>query len=347
MRVGVNYPWFDYGWDFGLGPLTWRGARTTPRWYDVVDDHLRHFQRLGISVVRWFVLADGLTYGVDAEAPALDAAARRAWCFDPPPLSEVCLEHFDRLLERFALACADGRPPIQLLPVFVDFHFCATGTCAVRAPATPDPRVPAEGDGWVKGGRAMAVIDTDRRRRFLDQALEPLLAAGTRHREAIYAWEIINEPDWVTTGWHPNPLARTPVSEAAMRAFIAEGADRIRAAGFRPTVGFGSVRALRRSGALTDLSQLHHYPNGRTGLTGDIVTPGAPWILGEFATAERDVWPELPPERQRVLDRLRLARSEGCGLAIPWSFLGQDRHTSWSPDVERDIETFTSCRAVS
>ena len=44
MQVGVNYPWFDYGWDFGLGPPPWRGNRGTPRWFDHVDDHL---ERLG------------------------------------------------------------------------------------------------------------------------------------------------------------------------------------------------------------------------------------------------------------------------------------------------------------
>ena len=42
MQVGVNYPWFDYGWDFGLGPPAWRGGRQTPRWFDKVDEHLTH-----------------------------------------------------------------------------------------------------------------------------------------------------------------------------------------------------------------------------------------------------------------------------------------------------------------
>ena len=76
MQVGVNYPWFDYGWDFGLGPPAWRAGRSTPGWYAEIDDHLRLFQSLGISVVRWFILADGLTYGVEGAAPV---PIRHAW----------------------------------------------------------------------------------------------------------------------------------------------------------------------------------------------------------------------------------------------------------------------------
>ena len=46
----MNYPWFNYG------------------------------RNLGISVVRWFILADGLTCGSDNEAPRSDGS------FEPPTL---------------------------------------------------------------------------------------------------------------------------------------------------------------------------------------------------------------------------------------------------------------------
>ena len=69
MRVGLNYPWVDYGWDFGLAPPSWRGADRDPRWVGLIDDDLRRFQALGITVLRWFILADGLTYGSGNEAP--------------------------------------------------------------------------------------------------------------------------------------------------------------------------------------------------------------------------------------------------------------------------------------
>ncbi|MEQ1898012.1 MAG: hypothetical protein ABL971_11565 [Vicinamibacterales bacterium] len=337
----MNYPWFDYGWDFGLGPAAWRGGRTTPRWADAVDGHLRHFQRLGISVVRWFVLADGLTYGIDADAPAPDPAAPGGWRFDPPPLSHECLEHFDELLGRFAVACADGRPSIQLLPVLIDFHFCGPGARPVQTHEPAGPSGAVEDPRWVKQGRAEAVIDAVKRQQFLDRVLEPLLRVSGRHGDVIYAWELINEPDWVTGGWHSHPFARPPVQEAAMRAFIEDGARRVRQAGFKATVGFASARSLRKSGIAMDIDQFHHYPGGARWLNCGEVAPGRPCIIGEFATTPADVWPDMPLQSQRVLDRLRLARDLTCPLAIPWSFLARDRHTDWSPEVERDIETFT------
>jgi hypothetical protein len=52
MLVGVNYPWLDYGWDFGLGPPPWRGTLTTPRWY-AKSIGACHLYDLGLGVVRW------------------------------------------------------------------------------------------------------------------------------------------------------------------------------------------------------------------------------------------------------------------------------------------------------
>src|SRR5215213_130217 len=128
MDVGVNYPWCDYGWDFGPAPPGWR-PHSTPRWADTIDDHLRHFQSLGISVVRWFILGDGLTYGTGDQAPKQDRLGAE-WRFNPPPLEPSTLEHFDRLLQRVERACAVR--PIQLLPVLIDFYFCDAGTHPIK-----------------------------------------------------------------------------------------------------------------------------------------------------------------------------------------------------------------------
>lgn len=341
MQVGVNYPWFDYGWDFGLGPAAWRGGRTTPRWYAAIDDHLRHLQSLGISVVRWFVLADGLTYGVEATAPAPDPVAAGAWRFDPPPLAGEHLEHFDELLTRFAAAGAGGRPSIRLLPVLIDFHFCESGTRPLEKLDPANPIVPVEDPDWVKQGRGDAIADASKRRRFLDRVLDPLLRVSRDRADVIYAWEAINEPDWVTAGWHSNLLAATPVSQGAMRAFIEEAKGRIRAAGFKPTIGFASIGTLRASGITAEINQFHYYPDGARALDRHAFDPRFPAVIGEFATAATDVWPNLAGGNQSVLDRLRLARSQGYPLAIPWSFLAHDRHTAWSAGVEREIATFT------
>jgi hypothetical protein len=335
VRLGVNYPWRDYGWDFGDAPSGWRGSRATPRWYDDIDGHLRRLQGLGVTVVRWFVLGDGLSYGNAAAAPRLDAGA---WTFDPPPLSSAFVEHFSELLDRFAAVnAASAGATLQLLPVLVDFHFCLPGSMPVSRLAADGTAVPDP--NWVKGGRAEALTDASRRGRFIDEALRPLLRASQAHAESIYAWELINEPDWITSGWHPH-RRRGPVSEEAMRDFLERGKDAIRRAGFKPTIGFNSLRTLQRSGVTADINQFHHYPGGRARLEPHTFDPRFPGIIGEFATARDDEWPELRGTGQSVLGRLRVARTQGYPLVLPWAYLQRDRHGAWSPEVERDIRTF-------
>lgn len=324
MQVGVNYPWFDYGWDFGSGPPAWRGERTTPRWFDHVDGHLDGLRDLGISVVRWFILADGLTYGTGNEAPSPDGR------FVPPALDTEFIAHFDALLQRFERTATADAPPLQLLPVLVDFHFCQEG-------------MPV-GDGWMKQGRADAIRDPFKRSLFLTSVLDPLLQVSALHRDVIYAWELINEPDWITTGWHFRLFGSSPVPELAMKEFLEDGKQRIRAAGFKPTIGFGSVHTLRGSGVTAEINQFHYYPDGRAALEPHRFDPQFPGIVGEFATASTDRWPELTVDAQSVGDRLQLTADLGYPLALPWSFLAEDQHTAWSEAVEQEIRSFTGRR---
>jgi hypothetical protein len=194
----------------------------------------------------------------------------------------------------------------------------------------------------VKGGRAGVLTSAARRTQFLDEVLEPLLAAASRRPETIFAWDLINEPDWITAGWHPNPFAPTPVPETAMRAFLEDGKQRIRAAGFPPTIGFASIQTLLRSGITAEINQFHHYPDGVRRLPRHAFDPRFPGIIGEFATSAADVWPDLTVQNQRVIHRLKHAEAQGYPLAIPWSFLAHDRHTAWSDRVEQDVFLFTS-----
>ena len=337
MQVGVNYPWFDYGWDFGLGPRAWRGERDTPRWYDHIDRDLRHFGDLGVSVVRWFILADGLIYGTGDGAPRLRGWSRRKWQFDPPPLTSESLAHFTDLLARFAATGRASGRPIQLLPVFIDFLFCQPGIPILVADAAGSSTMIPDRT-WVKQGRTEVISNDAKRRRFLERALDPLLRASQQYPEVIYAWELINEPDWVTERWHPNPGHEPLVSEPAMRAFIREGSERVRRAGFRPTVGFASANTLRLSAIDMDISQFHHYPDGATTLDRHEFDLG---VIGEFATAATDLWPDLIDQEQSVLNRLRLADACGYSLAMPWAYRSGDRHTRWSTDVENDVRAFT------
>jgi hypothetical protein len=339
MQVGVNYPWLDYGWDFGLGPPPWRGNRQTPRWFDRVDEHLDRLRDLGISVVRWFILADGLTYGTGGAAPQREGASTE-WRFEPPAIGQDALDHFDALLTRFARTATGAASPIQLLPVLIDFHFCQHGMWPLTEVDPVDPLKVRSDPGWVKQGRGDVIRDPDKRSRFLSAVLDPLLRVSVRHREVIYAWELINEPDWITQGWHPDPRAETFIPERAMREFLEDGKHRIRAADFKPTIGFASVETLQRSGVTAEINQFHYYPDGRARLEQHAFDPRFPGIIGEFATDTGDVWPDLTSDLQGVGHRLKLASELGYPLAIPWSFLAEDRHTAWSASVEDAVRTF-------
>jgi hypothetical protein len=333
MDVGVNYPWFSYGWDFGPAPPGWRSG-DDPDWVPHIGQHLQHLAAIGVSVVRWFILGDGLSYGTGPDAPKPDLSATRdgaGWRFSPPALTREFQEHFAAVLQRFA-AAGTGPHPIRLLPVLVDYKFCEPGVFPV-----------GKDKGWVKGGRVEAI--TTGRRRFIEQVLWPLLRLSSGYQDAIYAWDACNEPEWVTNGWHPDRGNCHPVNESEMRAFLEDSMSAIRQAGFRSTIGFSMIETIGQTGLYADINQFHHYTNGNRFLQRNPFEPRYPGIIGEFATSTaEDTWPELSQQSQRILERLKLAKSQGYALALAWSFQATDRHTSWTPGVENDIECFTQGR---
>ncbi len=343
MDAGVNYPWFGYGWDFGPAPPGWRGG-DDPAWAPHVGQHLQHLAAIGVSVIRWFILGDGLSYGTGPDAPKLDRSAAddgTGWRFDPPALTSEFQEHFEALLQSFA-AWSTGPRPVRLMPVLVDYKFCEPGVWPVSK-QDPALQQSVPDEGWVKGGRVEAI--TSGRRRLIEQVLSPLLRLSCGYRDAIYAWDVFNEPEWVTNGWHPDRGSGHPVDESEMRAFLEDSMSAIRQAGFRSTIGFNMIETIRQTHLYADVNQLHHYTNGSRSLQRNPFDPRYPGIIGEFATsAAEDTWPELTQGSQRVLERLRLAESQGYVLALAWSFQAADRHTSWTPQVENDIECFTRGR---
>ena len=185
FQVGINYPWIDYAWDFGNPPSAWVGPADVAAWRAKkrarIQQDFRRFAEMGLCAVRWFLLADGLSYGTGADAPKIVGGK---WTFEPLPG-----EHpfHAQLVDDFAFVlqtCADLK--IRFLPSLVDFHWCHQGT-----------RADVAGE-IVKSGRADLVRDPAKRARFFNAVLEPLLDASMKHPEAIYAWELINEPEWVT-----------------------------------------------------------------------------------------------------------------------------------------------------
>jgi hypothetical protein len=342
VNVGVNYPWFEHSWDFGQAPPGWRTTRE-PIWRAQIDLDLQRFMYLGITVVRWFILGDGLTYGSGMDAPRVDERHPDQWHFDPPRLSDQFQNDFELLLTRFAAVNANAERPIQLMPVLVDYLFCQPGRYVVPQPFSLEPETVPDPD-WVKRGRVEAIADPVKCSHFLDRVLEPLLRVARSDPRLIYAWDIINEPEWVTTRWHPGVRTPLPVSDAQMRDFLSDAMARIRYAGFKATIGFNRLDTIRTTRILADYNQFHHYSpaDAPVPLEAQPFNASTPGIVGEFATSSAsDSWQELLGGSQRIRDRLRTAEARGYPLAIPWSYRQQDRHTQW---VDEEIECYTQGR---
>ena len=374
MDVGVNYPWYSYGYDFGEAPPNWRKTPKVPDWDTEINFDLKYLQDLGISVVRWFILADGLTYGSNQDAPTKGRSqlGSTRWRFNPPALSQLFREDFQCLLEAFARANFQApQRPIKLLPVLIDYKFCQDGD--VVCDANHNPIV-----GWVKRGRADVVIDKTKRSTFFDNVLEPLLKDSKVYKNIIYAWDIFNEPEWVTGGWHPKyfrPLCPIdqqilcPVDQTDMAKFLKEGIERVSKRGFEATVGFATINTIYKvkdnqsknnvfTGIFAGLNQFHHYQettwteqrlaslNPPPTPTGSGKCPQWPaMFIGEFATLpDKDIWPELKWTGQSVLNRLGLIRDMGYPLALAWRYKTKkddvDKHGAWSTQVADDIECF-------
>ncbi len=345
IRVGVNYPWLKQGWDFGEPVPRW-GDRA--QWKSRIDQELTAFRELGIFAVRWFILGDGTNYGMGSPAPRCEGRLRRQeengrvrwvcdgrWEFDPLPLSQAFQEDFRDLLERFA------RAGIQLVPCLIGIGWSRPGFYLANSDGTPREDI-------VKGGRADVINNPAKRRDFLDWVLQPLLEISQSFSNVIYAWELINEPEFVTRGSGMGNENTKTVEQASMFAFIREGIGRINSVGFKSTVGFAKRETISQWRDLgVTLHQFHYYPRGEE-LPYHNFHPNWPCFMGEFATNPRHIdengrdrsWPELGGD-QNVNRRLQLIAMKGYPSAFLWSVHANDSATSWTDDIQRRIRQYT------
>lgn len=339
--TGINYPWVHYGWDFGDPPLAWIGGQPLAEWRaqkrQQIADDFREFARLGISAVRWFLLADGLNYGIGDDAPQTDGSE---WNFYPLPARHP---FHAQLGDDFAFVmktCAELK--LKLLPSLMDFHWCF--------PAV----VVDQKTGVIKGGRSSVVTDPEQRAQYFENVLELLLTISLRNPETIYAWELINEPEWVTKRGGLRLFGRRndekqTVPHAAMIAFITEGIARINAkklpdgrAAFASTVGFATWKTISEWKAADlgiTLNQFHYYAQDNQALPENDFSDELPCCVGEFATAAGMSWPELVNNRtdQTIASRLRAIADKGHQSTFLWSARATDQATTWTEAEHQEI----------
>lgn len=287
--IGVNLPWFSYGHDFGSNAWEPAGGVARPDRRARLEEMFTRLAEARVQVVRWFLLCDG----------------RAGLCDDdggmPAGLDAYTFDDFQA-----ALTVAEHRG-VALMPVLLDFHWCH----AAR-----------DVDGVRCGGRRALVADAGHRTHLLQHVLRPLLARfGSR--TGIAAWDLINEPEWVTFSWGTwDPLHALLPDETC--AYISEAAALVHECTDHPaTVGLATAASLARVRGLgLDLYQAHWYDklDDQAPLATPVVDYAldAPVVLGEFPTrnSARSPW-----------EIAVTAREAGYRGAFAWSVNAADDAT--------------------
>lgn len=294
--TGANFPWLNYGTDFGTG--AW--GKTTDWTHAATLFQTMHSDK--INVTRWFVFADG-RYSPEFVNPATDSAVTG---LDGQFFADV-----DRMLQ----IAHDNN--IYLIPCLVDFHMFNT-------------RVSSAG---VYGGGHYSVFGTPAiRQTYLDNALKPLLQhiAASPYKNYVLAYDIINEPEWNVAGLGAGSNA-FPI--ATMQTFITECANYIHlyGGGAYATAGTAQFKWLYASkNCGLDFYEPHWYPKNSGESLPAYASLGLdkPAIVGEFPATANDyvIGSTAPYSAQWYLDSIYNA---GYAGEMAWSFRGVDAQGNW------------------
>jgi hypothetical protein len=321
---GVNYPWSTdgrtifYGLDFGanvwgshLGVSTRRAA---------IARDFGDMARLGFHVARWFVFCDGRA-GIVYDERSL-----------PAGLDEQFFVDLDAGLE----IARDAGMRLDL--VLFDHHWLFRGIRHTLAdPVTGDLL-----EARLPHGRERVLSTQDGHDRLFSHVLEPLVQRygddGERGdlRDAIFAFEFMNEPDFVVDEWERDRSSKVTraLPFAALAAAIARLSELVHA--HSPAlVTLGGARADNLwawdADALgLDVLQLHAYPESPHPGDVDVFSTAVSdldvrraVILGEFRSS-------APLD-----ESLEKALANGYAGAWPWSFSGTDAYGSLPVDALR------------
>jgi hypothetical protein len=303
--TGVNYPWRSYGGDFG--PTVWgthAGVAASPG--EITDDFAAMAAH-GVEVARWFVFTD---------ARGGIAVDRAGW---PDDLCPGTLADLDAAL---AIAAGAG---VQLVPVLFDH------TLAFRPTSAGGARV---------GGHGAWLGDPDGQARLLERVVGPVVARygprGPRAdlADAIHAWDLLNEPDWIVAELAPSPRVEHPVPFDVLGAWVREAAGVVHRHGARVTIGGARLRfASRWDDPRLDLDflQAHAYYDPAHDFDVLVTSAGAlglkrPLVLGECAGQGDAADAVRGRPAIDVRSFAAAARRAGYLGAWPWSWRGVDAH---------------------
>jgi hypothetical protein len=289
FTIGANLPWIAYGGDFGAN--AWRPEGGLHTRVDELTRALDRTATAGVRRLRWFMLCDGR------------AGIRFASDGAPLGLDDSFYSDVDA-----ALAAAAHRE-IEIMFVLLDFLWCAPAHLVTGVPL---------------GGRCDVLQDAGKRGALLEHVLTPILERYGRSPQ-IFAWDIINEPEWAMCGLGAR-RRRSCVPLDAMREFVRDAAALVHLHTRQSaTVGSASAHWLDAWRDLgLDFYQAHWYEHleSRAPLARPVRDLGLdrPVLLGEFPSRVS------PIEVRRILDT---ARTAGYSGGFFWSVLADDVATDF------------------
>jgi hypothetical protein len=325
---GCNYPWSTdgktvfYGLDFGanvwgshLGVSTRRAA---------VARDFAQMAALGFTVARWFLFCDGRA-GIVYDERGLPAG------LDPHVFADA-----DAALE---IARDSG---IRVSFVLLDHRWMFAGVRHTIA----DPATGVVLEARLPHGRAPVLCSQPGRDRLFEHVFMPLIRryGGSGERSdlagAVFAYEFMNEPDFVVEEWERDLSAHVPrpVPFEVLADLVSRLSGLVHTEHPAAVTTLGCARlhnlwAWDDASLGLDLLQLHSYPDVRhPARDADVFGTHAtalgvrhPVILGEFPGNGPVQHPEgaAPPETT-LSEYLDFAVNAGYAGAWPWSFSGTD-----------------------
>jgi hypothetical protein len=326
---GCNYPWSTdgatiyYGLDFGAN--VWGSHLGVSTRRPAIARDFADMAALGFRVVRWFVFADG----------------RAGIVYDDDGLPRRLDPHFFDDLDA-ALEIAHGAG-IRLDLVLLDHRWMFAGVRETIA----DPVTGALLEAHLPHGRARVLQSPAGRTALFGRVFAPLVRrygrGGARADlgEAIFAYELMNEPDFVIEEWERDlsshvarPLPFEILAELVTRlsALVHAWSDAMTTLGCARS---HNLWAWDEAALGLDVLQVHSYPDVKHpqrdvdifGTSAASLGLSRPLILGEFPGNGPEQHPaHASPPPTTLDDYLAFAVTSGYAGAWPWSYSGTDAY---------------------
>jgi hypothetical protein len=298
--LGVNYPYFHYGNDFGGNAWGSYGVHD-PTTYAAVDADFAHMESLGIQTVRWFVFTDGRA-GITFDAAGI-----------PSGIDEFVTKDCDAALE------IAQRHNIGINFVLLDFRFMYDAQTE---------------NGVQLGGHASVLASPAGMQALVSNVFEPLFRRYARH-PAVLSWEVMNEPEWtLRDAGTVHKEVSQPLTLAEFRAFVKLTVQAIHSiAGSYATLGCADMKWVQNwEGLDLDYYEIHFYDWMQPYSTDNLFSMRAeslrldrPVVVGEFPADHSTV--------AGLRDYLNNWYTNGYAGAWAWSFRPDAQWGGPDPEV--------------